>query len=71
MKRPVEDPVTSIGRVPRVADGGSQQMWWGDPNSYGNKNPLTNRKGNKMGHSQELPHPREWSPLPLVSPRSH
>jgi hypothetical protein len=53
------DPVTSIGRVPRVADGGSHQIWWGGPNSCGNKDPWTNSKGNEMGHTQELAHPRE------------
>jgi hypothetical protein len=57
-------PLTPNGRGPRVADGRSHQVWWGGPNSYGNKDPWTNRKGNKMGHPQELAHPSEWSPLP-------
>jgi len=41
------------------------------PTTYGNKDPWTNRKCYKMGHLQDLAHPREQSPLPLVNPRSH
>jgi hypothetical protein len=46
---PVGDPVTSVGQISRVADGGSHHIWWGGPNSYGDKDLWTNRKGNKMG----------------------
>jgi len=71
LKRHVGNPITSIGHVPRVTDGGSHQICCGGPNSYGNKEPWTNRKGNEMGQPQQLAHPRERSPLPLLSPRSH